>query len=133
MTIKKDNLTNIVVATCVLILIVFVFILFSNKTVITNSTSPVSYSGDSQILELTAKGGYSPNVITAKANVNTILNVITNKTFDCSSSIQIPKLNISKNLPLTGTTQIALGSYNAGEEVNGTCLMGMYSFKIKFI
>jgi len=133
MEIKKNTLTNVIVATCILVLVVFVFIIFTNKTSGTANTIPISYSGYSQIIDLTAKGGFTPNVITAKANVNTILNVITNKTFDCSSSIQIPKLNISKNLPLTGTTQIALGSYNAGEEVNGTCLMGMYSFKIKFI
>ena len=121
---------------CGLAFIGFLFFIFSNKTAgsSTDATStPVSFSGNKQVIDMTAKGGFTPNVITAKANTDTILNVITNKTFDCSASIRIPTLNISKTLPLTGTTEIALGVHNAGDVINGTCLMGMYSFQIKFI
>lgn len=133
MKINKNTFTNIVVTACVIVLALFLIIIFTNNTSTTDNTVPVSYTGDTQILEITAKGGYSPNVITAKAGVDTILNVITNKTFDCSSSIRISKLNVNKNLPLTGTTQIPLGIFNAGDVLDGTCSMGMYSFKIKFV
>lgn len=135
MTIKKDTLQNIFITICVIIFVIFIFFLFTNKTSSNSNigSSPVSYSGDTQVLDLTAKSGFTPNVITAQANRKTILNVITNKTFDCSASVRIPSLNISQNLPLTGTTQIDIGAHNAGDVVDGTCLMGMYSFKIKFI
>ncbi len=132
MTVKKNSLVNFIVGFFIAGIILFIIFGNSGKSNI-NTITPASYSEGKQIIDLTAKGGFSPNTITAKANVETILNVITNKTFDCSSSIRIPKLNISENLPLTGTTQIALGSYNSGEEIDGTCLMGMYNFKIKFI
>lgn len=132
MTVKKNSLVNFIVGFFIAGIILLIIFGNSGKSNI-NTITPASYSEGKQIIDLTAKGGFSPNTITAKANVETILNVITNKTFDCSSSIRIPKLNISENLPLTGTTQIALGSYNSGEEIDGTCLMGMYNFKIKFI
>lgn len=132
MTVKKNSFVNFIVGFFIAGIILFIIFGNSGKSNI-NTITPASYSEGKQIIDLTAKGGFSPNTITAKANVETILNVITNKTFDCSSSIRIPKLNISENLPLTGTTQIALGSYNSGEEIDGTCLMGMYNFKIKFI
>lgn len=132
MTVKKNSLVNFFVGFLIAGIILLVIFGNSGKPNI-NTITPASYSEGKQIIDLTAKGGFTPNIINAKANVETILNVITNKTFDCSSSIRIPKLNISENLPLSGTTQIALGSHNPGEEIDGTCLMGMYNFKIKFI
>ena len=133
MDIKKNTFQNIVIVISGILLVIILFALLNKNNVTVESANPVSYSGDSQIIELTAKGGYTPNAITAKAGVNTILNVITNKTFDCSSSIRISKLNVNKNLPLTGTTQIPLGIYNVGDVLDGTCSMGMYSFKINFV
>jgi plastocyanin domain-containing protein len=95
-------------------------------------SSTVQTEGDTQIVSLTAKGGYSPRNIQAKAGVNTTLRVVTNKTFDCSSSMRIPKLNIQKSLPATGTTDIALGTQTAGTQITVICTMGMYSAIIKF-
>ena len=133
MEIKKETLKKLTISVCVIFVGIFIFFLFANRPANTTGAVPVSYSGETQLIDLTAKNGFTPNVITAQANRNTILNVVTNKTFDCSSSVRIPALNISQNLPMTGTTQIALGAHNAGDVVDGTCLMGMYSFKIKFI
>ena len=84
-----------------------------------------------QIIEIRAKGGYSPVHSVAKAGVPTILRVDTNGTFDCSSSIRIPNLNISRNLPMSGTTDIDIGAQSVGT-LQGTCGMGMYPFDIKF-
>lgn len=84
-----------------------------------------------QIIDLTAKGGYTPRKSTAKAGIPTTLRVNTNGTFDCSSSIRIPSMDISQNLPQSGVSDIALGSPSAGV-LNGTCGMGMYPFEINF-
>jgi plastocyanin domain-containing protein len=91
----------------------------------------VTVQGDKQIVELRAKGGYQPRKSTAKAGMPTILKIDTNGTFDCSSSVRIPSMNISRILPATGSTEIDLGSPGAGV-VYGTCGMGMYPFEIDF-
>lgn len=84
-----------------------------------------------QVIDLTAKGGYSPLQSVAKAGVPTVLRVSTKGTFDCSSAIRIPSMNISKNLPQSGSTDIDLGSPQLGT-LQGTCGMGMYPFEIEF-
>jgi len=84
-----------------------------------------------QIIELKAKGGYTPRVSLAKAGVPTILRFNTNGTFDCSAAVRIPSLNISKILPNSGNTDIDLGTPELGT-LQGTCGMGMYPFSIEF-
>ncbi len=82
-----------------------------------------------QIIELRAKGGYTPRVSTAKTGIPTILRVDTDGTFDCSSSVRVPSLNISQVLPASGATDIPLGELATGT-LSGTCGMGMYPFEI---
>ena len=84
-----------------------------------------------QIVEITAKGGYSPRTSRAKVSVPTVLRFKTQSTYDCSSSIRIPSIGFSKILPASGNTDINLGSPSAGT-LRGTCSMGMYSFEIEF-
>ncbi len=84
-----------------------------------------------QIIELRAKGGYTPRVSIAKAGIPTILRFNTSGTFDCSSSIRIPSMNISKVLPQTGSTDVEIGSPTLAT-IQGTCGMGMYPFEVKF-
>ena len=84
-----------------------------------------------QIIDLTAKGGYSPLKSVAKAGIPTILRVSTKGTFDCSSALRIPSMDISKNLQSSGVTEIDLGSPQLGT-LQGTCGMGMYPFEIDF-
>jgi plastocyanin domain-containing protein len=84
-----------------------------------------------QIIEIRAKGGYLPEKSIAKAGIPTILRFDTSGTFDCSSSVRIPSMDISKILPQTGTTDIDIGIQNAGT-FNGTCGMGMYPFEVEF-
>jgi len=52
-----------------------------------------------QIVEIDAKGGYSPRITDAKAGIPTVLKVKTAGTFDCSSAIAIPSLGYRENLP----------------------------------
>lgn len=84
-----------------------------------------------QIIEIRAKGGYLPEKSVAKAGIPTVLRFDTRGTFDCSSSVRIPSMDISKMLPQTGTTDIDIGIQTAGT-FNGTCGMGMYPFEVEF-
>ena len=85
-----------------------------------------------QLVDITARGGYSPRLVTAKAGVPTILRVRTADTYDCSVSLAIPKLNYRKFLSASGTEEIVIPADKATGTLNGLCGMGMYSFKIVF-
>lgn len=89
----------------------------------------VSVVNGQQIVEINAKGGYYPRKSIAKAGIPTILRFITSGTFDCSSSVRIPSMGISKLLPQTGSTDIDIGSSQVGT-LQGSCGMGMYPFEI---
>ncbi len=95
-------------------------------------TQNVSTDNGTQVIEIAAKGGYSPSRTTAKAGVATIIRVKTNSTFDCSSSLRIPTLGFSQTLPATGTTDIPLPAQTAGTTLKALCSMGMYNFSISF-
>lgn len=84
-----------------------------------------------QIVEIRAGGGYLPEKSVAKAGIPTVLRFTTTGSFDCSSSVRIPSLNMSKILPQSGTDDIALGIPSAGP-LQGMCGMGMYPFSIDF-
>ena len=85
-----------------------------------------------QIIEIHAKGGYQPRKSSARAGIPTVLRFVTDGTFDCSSTVRIPSMNISQTLPQSGATDIALNSQAAGT-LQGTCGMGMYRFSIDFL
>lgn len=91
----------------------------------------VTIEGGKQIIQINARGGYSPRSSVAKAGIPTIVRFNTSGTFDCSSSVRIPSMNISKILPQTGSTDIDLGTPSVGP-LSGSCGMGMYPFDINF-
>ena len=91
----------------------------------------VSMVNGLQVVEIQAKGGYQPRVSLAKAGIPTVLRFNTNGTFDCSSSIRIPSLGITKILPQSGSTDIPIGTQQIST-LQGTCGMGMYPFEIDF-
>ena len=86
-----------------------------------------------QIIEIRAKGGYSPLQTTAKAYLPTLLRMVTDDTFDCSSSVIIPNLRLRKRLPLSGKTDIQLPTIPEDSELTVYCGMGMYSFNLDFV
>ncbi len=102
-----------------------------NTTQEAGNVQNVSIVDGKQIIEIKAKGGYTPRVSVAKANIPTVLRFDTNGTFDCSSSIRIPSMNITKALPNSGSTDIDLGNQKLGI-LQGTCGMGMYPFEVNF-
>ncbi|MFA5793380.1 MAG: hypothetical protein WC897_06000 [Candidatus Gracilibacteria bacterium] len=85
-----------------------------------------------QIIEISAKGGYFPRKTIAKAGVPTILRIKTSGTFDCSSSLFIPKLNYHKSLTPSGVENIEIPASEANGVLRGLCSMGMYNFEVDF-
>lgn len=133
MSIKSDALaTRGLIALTTVFSLIIIFLLISLKSA-PSVVSDVVISEGIQYIDLTAKGGYSPRELTAKANINTVLRVKTSGTFDCSSALVIPKLNYRNNLPPTGITEIKIPPQDQNTEMRGTCSMGMYKFNIKFI
>ena len=126
----KSTALAIVVAGALIAGAVF-FTGVSSNTTDTGPANNVSVVDGKQIIEIRARGGYQPRVSTAKAGLPTIIRFQTNGTFDCSSSVRIPSLGISKLLPQTGTTDIDLGLAQAGK-LQGMCGMGMYFFEVNF-
>lgn len=94
--------------------------------------SVVSIVDGKQIIDISAKGGYSPRRVAAKANMPTILRVSTKGTFDCSANLVIPKLSYQKFLQPSGTEDIAIPAEQAQGTLQGLCAMGMYNFQIIF-
>lgn len=92
----------------------------------------VSVVDGKQIVEIDAKGGYLPRKSLAKAGIPTVIRFNTQATFDCSSSVRIPSMNISKILPQTGSTDIDVGIQKVGP-LQGSCGMGMYPFEVEFV
>lgn len=92
----------------------------------------VSVVDGTQIVEIRAKGGYSPRRSVAKAGIPTTLRMKTSGTFDCSGALVIPSINYQENLPMSGTTDISLPAQTAGKTIQGFCSMGMYSFEVDF-
>jgi plastocyanin domain-containing protein len=125
---------NILVISLVIIALgYFINSLRSTPEKTSETLSDVKGSGDVQYIDMTAKGGYTPNSITAKANTKTILKVKTSNTFDCSSAIVIPGIGYRDNLPPTAVTEITIPPQKENTVLKGTCSMGMYRFSIKFI
>ena len=84
-----------------------------------------------QYVTINARGGYSPRVSRAEANIPTKLIVKTNGTYDCSAALVIRSIGYQKILPQTGEEIIDLGTPQPGT-LQGLCSMGMYNFSVDF-
>ncbi len=127
----KETALSIVVAGLIIAGAVFFTPKNAEKTDTGVPINNVTIVDGKQIIDITAKGGYLPRKSVAKAGIPTILRFITSGTFDCSSSLRIPSLNVNKNLPPTGTTDIEIENPSVGV-LDGTCGMGMYPFEVDF-
>ena len=117
-------------------LIGLAFLMVSPNTPSTGNgtvTAPTAViEGGKQVIDITAKGGYSPRVVNAKAGIPTVLRVRTNNTFDCSASVVIPKLSYQKFLQPSAIEEIPISAEQAQGTLQGLCSMGMYNFQIRF-
>ena len=97
----------------------------------TESAQNVEIRDGVQYITIKARGGYSPEVSSAQANIPTKLVMKTNGTYDCSSSLVIRSIGYQKILPQTGEEIIDLGNPQIGT-MQGLCSMGMYNFVVNF-
>ena len=104
----------------------------SGAAVNPSGLSPVSFSEGKQIIDIFAKGGYSPRIISVKAGLPTVLRMKTENTYDCSASLVIPAISYRRFLPPTGITEISISAEQARGAMRGLCAMGMYNFQIRF-
>jgi len=104
----------------------------SSETASTQSGQNIEIRDGVQYITIDAKGGYSPRVSSAQADIPTKLIVKTNGTYDCSSSLVIKSLGYQKTLPQTGEEVIDIGTFKTGSSVQGVCSMGMYNFSVNF-
>ncbi len=130
---------EIIVSISIAVVLVTLAIIFSgssssnaNDNNLSNSVNNVSIIDGKQIVQINARGGYQPRKSVAKANMPTVIRFNTSNTFDCSSSVRIPSMNIFKMLPQNGSTDIDIGIQKSGK-LNGSCGMGMYPFEIQFV
>lgn len=136
---SKKDLTKVVwIIVGIVVLAFFGFQFFGSSNASSaqaNSTVLAVINTDGkQIVEMTAGfSGYQPSTLEIKGGTPTILRVTSNNNFGCGSAFRIPKLNISKNLPTSGTTDIDLGTLTAGSTIDGMCSMGMYRIKFKVV
>lgn len=127
----KKSLIPIIVAAIVIAGIFIIAKVNSSPKVQVADGSNVSIVDGKQIVTINVKGGYQPINSVAQADIPTVIRFVTKGTFDCSSSIRISSLNVSKVLPQTGSTDIDGGIPQVGV-LQGTCGMGMYQFTISF-
>lgn len=97
------------------------------------STANVKMEDGKQVVEITAKGKYSPRLTEAKAGVPTVIRLETNGTFDCTAQLTVPSVGFRQMLPPKGKTDIALAEQKPGSKIKGICSMGMYNFEVRFI
>ena len=124
-----NKVASIIVTLGLMIAIGIIFVGKSNSEPAQN----VEIKNGIQYITLNARGGYFPNVSSAKADIRTKLIMKTSGAYDCSASLVIRSIGFQKILPQTGETEIDLGKPEAGKSIQGVCGMGMYSFLINFI
>ncbi len=141
MELQKPKISNgvnktvsIIITIALVIGIGIVFLGQSKKdfgSVSTESAQNVEIRYGVQYVTINARGGYSPKVSLAQANIPTKLVVKTNGTYDCSASLVIRSIGYQKILPNTGEEVIDLGTPKTGT-IQGLCSMGMYNFAVNF-
>src|SRR3989344_7407585 len=117
---NKPILISIAISTLLIIgMIWFVSGRVGASDDLAGGASTVSIVGGKQIIDITAKGGYSPRVVLARAGMPTTLRVKPNGTLDCSASLVIPKLSYQKFLQPSGTEEIAVSPEQAQGTMQG--------------
>ncbi|UYZ57348.1 cupredoxin domain-containing protein [Hymenobacter latericus] len=101
------------------VLVIWYFFLAPHQAV-----SAVSSSTGLQQIDVTVKGGYSPDVIEVEHGKPVQLHFYRDEDASCSEEIVFPDFNIRRELPAFQTTLIELLPQQAGR-FSFTCGMGM--------
>jgi len=87
-----------------------------------------------QIIEFTAKNGFFPSSIKAKAGVESKIRVKTFNTYDCTRLLNIPKVGINNvELDPNGIYEFIISPQKPGEVLKGSCSTGANVVEIKFV
>lgn len=116
-----DNIEIIVLVSGVGLIALTLWYFFGERS----ETAAVETS-DSRLQEIdvTVKGGYSPDVIAVKAGVPLRLNFYRDETSSCSEQVVFSDFGIARDLPAYKTTAIEFTPEKAGE-FSFTCGMNM--------
>ncbi len=82
-----------------------------------------------QEIDITVRGGYSPDVVVLRAGVPVRLNFYRDETASCSESVILGDFGIARDLPAFKTTQIEFTPRRPGEYIF-TCGMNMLRGKL---
>ena len=82
-----------------------------------------------QEIDVTVKGGYSPDVIAVKRGVPVRLNFYRDETSSCSEQVILGDFGIARDLPAFKTTSVEFTPDKAGE-FSFTCGMNMLHGKL---
>lgn len=88
------------------------------------AVAAVSSSGGVQEVDITVRGGYSPDVIKVERGKPVQLNFYRDEENSCSEELLMPDFNIRRDLPAFKTTLVELLPQQAGR-FEFTCGMGM--------
>lgn len=127
----NKNALIVIIAVFIGIGIVFFMGSKNNPDLVTEPVQNVEIKDGVQYVTINARGGYSPKLSSAQANIPTKLIVKTNGTYDCSLSLVIRSIGYQKILSQTGEEVIDLGTPQVGK-LQGLCSMGMYNFIVNF-
>lgn len=125
---------SIIISSVLLLGIVVIFFLpATDESLVTDAepTQNVEIRDGIQYVTIDARGGYSPRMSVAEANIPTKLVVRTDGTYDCSVALVIKSLGYRQMLQPTGEEIIDLGERKPGA-LQGLCSMGMYNFTVNF-
>ncbi|UOQ99038.1 cupredoxin domain-containing protein [Hymenobacter sp. 5317J-9] len=114
--------SEIIVTVAGLVLAAFViwYFFFSTR----QTASAVSSSGGVQEVDITVKGGYSPDVIEVERGKPVQLHFYRDEENSCSEELLMPDFSIRRDLPAFQTTLVELLPQEAGR-FDFTCGMGM--------
>jgi plastocyanin domain-containing protein len=138
-TIKKDKVKLGLILIVLISILAFIgFIYIQNNVrqdliLASDVTSNVTNESGVQVIRIKAKEGFTPQITVARAGVKSILKIDASDVIDCSNSVSIPDLGVKNELiALNSTGEFEIANPKVGT-MNGSCSMGMYDFKIKFI
>lgn len=95
--------------------------------------SPFTETPEGKIsVDVKAKNGFYPSELNLPAGKPTVLNVETDNTYDCSSTISFPALGLRKTLLPSDTASLELPSQESGTSLTATCSMGHYFLTINY-
>lgn len=96
------------------------------------AANAVTVENGTQYVSITAKGGYTPRAVTAKAGTKTVIRIKSAGAFDCSSTVVIPSLSFQKSLQADEVAEISVPIEKTQGKLQGVCGMGMYNFVVNF-